>query len=167
MNISDLVSSMPIGIDMRVISGVLNGIEIAEECIAEFKEAYPAHAQELDDAFLILKPLPHSIMETREVYRHHCNELLRRVVMGEYLSDPTMTEMLVFFNEASLKAPLSADFAVAYFRLASRVLPEQMSNLSDDTIRETYDGAVDEVMHDVSRKMKNVTKWRGEYETAS
>ena len=117
-----LASSSPIGFTFRCM-------EIAEEAIHEAKQQSPLLSAELDAAFRSLCPTEPLRGLDEAVYRHHCHELLDRVVGAQDLSLGTAAECLGLLSRASLEAPPSRAAQLLYWDLFEQVLPEEAQRL--------------------------------------
>lgn len=97
---------------------------------------------------------------SRDVYRSHCRELLRRHKEGKSLEEPTDAEMLCAVSDCSLHAPFNETGYAAYLRLAKRVLVDEKGRsllpreVRDEQPREPWEGAaVDELLGGLWRRL--------------
>lgn len=80
------------------------------------------------------------------LYRHHCREILQRVLRKKDTRPGTEAECLVALSEASLKAPLERDHALVAFRIAASIFPRQANTFFDPKQKESYAGACAEIL---------------------
>ena len=127
----------------RGITDVFALMGIAEEEIACAKEREGPKTeagQRIQQAFEFLFPGRLIGLDSR-VYRHHCRELLARVVNQQDLTLATVAECLELLSDASFTAPPKRDYAALFGRLFSDVMGQEMG-VTD----ESYPGACDEIL---------------------
>ena len=114
------------GDNARRINNLFTCVEIAEEAIAEAQQIYPEKKEEISDSFRFLKPsrlLQLSGYHNSELYRHHAQEILERIVHDEDIEPATIAELVSVFCEASLLNPLSHNYVVTYAKVFTAVFP--------------------------------------------
>lgn len=118
--------------------------------------------RKIHDAFLALQPTVY-LMTLDLLYRPHVAELLRRIVEGGDLRDPTAAEMLGLVAESTLAAPPTSQAAALYFRLFRELFPEKTDLLRDDDLEAScvirgvygrYPGDVEELRETLRRRMR-------------
>lgn len=111
------------------ISDMFQCMEYAEEEIAKAVEEHPECASALGDSFRFMGTyrLP-TVIE--EAYRHHCREILQRIVDKDNLDNPTKVEIMYFLVKVSLKGPLRS----RAFYLYQELFIEVMGHHFDDEI---------------------------------
>ncbi len=134
-----------------VVEGTIRRMEIAEDEIAAAKRRCPRRAKSIDAAFLLLCPNDY-LRGGDELYRAHCRELLGRVKRDENVEPATDAEIAFAMSQASLAAPPTQDFALAYAKVFARVFPEH-ADLVEDVGREHIPGRSDEIIADLRRKI--------------
>lgn len=135
--------------DSRIMA-VFEAMEVAEEVISEYKEKYPDKADQIHDAFQYMRPSKYLKNVPMKVYRIHAEEIVQRIVNEKPLEPGTDAELLIAFSEISLKIPLHAEPATAYFRLAKKHFPEIIDM---DYEYESYPGSIDETYEELRNKM--------------
>lgn len=133
-------------------------IEVAEAEIDRAKEQHPAQAEALHRAFSLLRPHLVGSYQNHELYRHHCRELLARVVKGQDTRPGTQAEGLVALNEVSLQTPIIHDAAAAYAQLFQAIFPHRTDIVAALPAQERYPGRVAEIIGELSRKLTQ--DWR-------
>jgi hypothetical protein len=89
----------------KTISGALDQIGVAERLINEFKAFHADRADLIDAAYLLCRsPIIEEWMSLN-VFEVHVRQLLRAVLQGDDLDQPTMAEVAVMTCRASEKAP--------------------------------------------------------------
>jgi hypothetical protein len=106
----------------RVLSGLFEQIEQAENEIQRAIRRHPESADLLYHSFRLLTP-GHELMRTEFVYRSHCAELLERVVAGQDTRPGTAAEICIACCEASQLAPLTSTAAGLYARMWGQAFP--------------------------------------------
>ena len=145
MTILNAIAEVTTGGFAAALDGIFRAMEIAEEEIAAARRRHPEKAAILWDCFMLLNRPPLFRNLHPAIYRHHCRELLERVVAGEDTRYATDAELLVALCRASLKAPLMDTAEVLYVRLFQRIFPDQDIEDADQWVREPYPGAADQL----------------------
>ncbi|MCP4201832.1 MAG: hypothetical protein GY769_07860 [bacterium] len=136
---------------------------MAEAEIALAQEENPLLAPVLKESFLALTPTTYLRGREDRLYPAHCKEILRRVVEGEDLREPTRAEMIGLVAETSLVAVPTRVGCALYFRLFRELFPEREDLFSEvDGVAPSvtrgemghYTGDVDDLERDMRRKMK-------------
>lgn len=122
---------------MSSINGAFACMEVAEEVIA----ASGCSHTDGSKGFAIMCPSPPMRGKAPEVFKHHCQELLTRVLAGDDTRPGTETEVLCVLMAAATKAPLNAAGLALADYLFRRVMPER--NLGAP-VAEVYEGQVQE-----------------------
>lgn len=122
------------------ISYALETIEIAEEVMEEVLAAgsfNDAEAARVNDSWYLLKPerVPFIGLDLK-VYRHHCRELLGRIVDGEDTRPGTLAECLIILHFNSLRHPLTEEYAYTTAWLFSQVFGDALPDFVTDALRE-------------------------------
>lgn len=160
MSLESIMFELMGGGVMSTMGWVLDAVQVAEEEIERASEECPKSAKSIDAAFRKLQPTTvfqeHPVMD---VYRHHCKELLRRVVGKEKLAPATRVEAMLGLAGMSLKAPLNRDATLLYSRLFEEVFPGR-GEFPDD--RESYPGACEELLNEYARSSVLRADWRDE-----
>jgi hypothetical protein len=131
------------------INNLFTCMEIAEEVIADTQEKYPEKAEEIFNSFRFLKPRPLlqlSKHHNLQLYRHHAQELVKRVVHGDDIKPATSAELACVFCEISLEHPLTHDYIAAYAKLFTAVFPTKAQEIWPYPISESYPGRTDEII---------------------
>ena len=97
---------------------------MAEDAIKEAKAKAPRARKRLHASFPLLCPSPVFRDKDPKVYRHHVQELLRRVQHGEDTRPATTAEVLCFLSLLSFKAPPKTNHAALFERLFRDVFPD-------------------------------------------
>ncbi len=144
------------------VDHVFRKMKEAEKEIARMQALYPVMAPALNASFSAL--VPTDWVRGREaLYGPHCRELLKRVVDGKDLLDPTKAEMLGVVAEASLAEPPGTVLSAFYFRLFRALFPEKKDLVADldgtakSVVRGEYGicpGDVDELERLLRKKMR-------------
>ena len=145
------------GDNARRINNLFTCMEVAEEVIAEAQQTYPEKKEEIYDSFRFLKPSPLlqlSEYHNLELYRHHSQELIERIVHGDDIKRATTAEMVSVFCEVSLVTPLSHDYVVAYAKLFTAVFPAKAGEILPELPHESYPGRADEIIGRMRRKVR-------------
>lgn len=137
----------------------------AEEEITAAMQSDPANADAYNSSFSLL--LPTGTLVSESLYRHHCRELLARVVDGTDTRPGTDAEVLGAFSQASHVAPPNGELSLAYAQLFRRIYPdasEHADELEKSAGRERYEGSVDELIAQTRKKLtvKDRVKKEGE-----
>lgn len=135
--------------DSRIMQ-VFEAMEVAEEVISEYKEQYPDKADLIHDAFQYMRPSKYLRNVPMKVYRIHAKEIVQRIIDKDELEPATDAELLIAFSEISLKIPLHAEPATAYFRLAKQHFPEIIDMEYE---YESYPGSIEETYQELRQKM--------------
>jgi hypothetical protein len=114
------------------IGSAFHCMDLAEEEIALAKSDYPVFEAQIHDAFRHLCPTEPLRGLSDDVYRHHCREILQRIVNGEGLRPGTAAECLCALAAASLELPPTRAAGLLYWELFERVLPDQADTLRKD-----------------------------------
>ena len=108
-----------------VIQQTFRCIEIAEDILSDFKNRYPAQANEIDAAFPYLRPGELFQHLDERIYRSHVKELIERSMVGDDMNLGTKAEMLYVLFQTSLRAPLNQDGAALMGHLFHDVMGEE------------------------------------------
>jgi len=139
-----------------VVVTTFRAMKTAEVEIARFKTRHPDHGEDLDRAFLCLQPPVSFWSKSDALYRAHCRELLGRVVRGEDLRTGTSAEVLVAILEVATRTPIRPDFVLAADRVFEDVYGETAKKVIGPVKGvESYEGAVDEIVSDLRRRLGN------------
>jgi len=137
----------------NVFTSTMENIVVAEDAIKSKKLKHPDKAEELDAAFLSLMT-PELLRDKHpQLYDHHVNELLERVVAGTTgyeFSYGTKAEALCALLGTALQAPLAQDYSA----LCNKLFVEIFGKLPDGATGvtpESYPHAADELLHDICR----------------
>ena len=131
------------------IASVFGDMAISEDEIAKAQKRHPEHAEVIWNQFKYLyRPAPLR-NKAEELYRAHCREILER--LGENQTAPTKAQVIGVLADISLTAPLQHDAAVLYYRLFVEVFGDEQ--VGEQSLRETYDGAADDVFDEIVRKL--------------
>lgn len=133
-----------------VVLRVFDLIEIAEQEIRCFKQAYRNRARALEHSFGLLMPPDGFTLLDPRVYRHHARELLQRVVDRGDVNAATEAEVMLALSTASLQAPLDATHSALYEMLFCNVMGKR---LDGEPAREAWKGAADEAFVAIRRRM--------------
>lgn len=133
-------------------------VEIAEEAIKCARRKYKSKSELLNKCFMILCPTEVFGHSRNEIYRNHCDELLRRVakakkITEELILEPTEAEIILHMSNLSLTAPPGSDFARAYYNIFEKILPEQAKLMMEPY--ESYEGRANEIIQEFRRKIKS------------
>jgi len=124
---------------------------IAEEEIKAAQKRMPRFKKRVNAAFAVLHP-GELLTYSDEIYRHHCRELIGRMVRHQDIRLATDAEVLVMFSRTSLAAPLASQFAHAMSTVFLRVFPhadpEQFA-----TGAEAWTGNCEEIINDARRRL--------------
>lgn len=132
-----------------VLTNTFRSMEIAEQEINKAKGRWPRKKDALHKSFRLLMPGPLSGVR-EEVYRHHCQEILERVVKDEDTTLATKAEMMVAISEFTLKIPINSTMAALYERLFLEVIPR--AKLEGEPTREPYKGAAEEMLQQMRKR---------------
>ena len=137
-------------------------MEIAEEEIAAAKCRSPLLSFQLEATFRGLCPTEPLRGLDEAVYRHHCRELLDRVVAGEDLLQGTAGECLGLLSRASLDAPPTRAAELLYWKLFEQVLPHPAKSIRDEAgllTADAYDEAcMRELEADIRRRLRSTRR---------
>ncbi len=132
--------------------------DVADE---ELRKVFPDRGSEPADFFLLLEPPVWLPADADRWYRAYVRELIQRAKSGASLAEPTAAEALYVLYRASLEAPRSADFTLAYETLY-RVCG--FPDAPGEKESATYPGAVEEVLAEAYRAARRlVSQERVEY----
>lgn len=129
----------------RTVARTFEAMGVAEEEIVR--------ARAPRDTFKLLVPPDGMLGFAPEVYRAHARELCERAARGEDLRPATDTEVMVALSVLSLEAPLVGTAAALYERLFRAILPRQARRLPGEPARELHQGAADELLATMRRKL--------------
>lgn len=143
------------------IIAIFEFMEEAELVIDEMKKRYPLYTQLIHDSFHALTP-DHSLIikHNKELYRHHCREIIERIVKGESLKAATKAEICVALCDMSLIASLNNDATLLYVRLMEEIFGQKFDGKCP--VYESYKGAADELYIQFRRKLKDERRDRDE-----
>lgn len=136
------------------VRGAFECMEVAEEEIAVAKLRWPERAEALHGSFFIVRPTRGMGDFARKLYRHHCKELLGRVAggqIGKALNLGTEAEVLVALHHTSLAVMLRSDALFVFERIFHSVFG---LSFFEDELRESWDGAGDELLSEMRRKVR-------------
>ena len=145
------------GDNARRIYNLFSCMEIAEEVIANAQQIYPERKEEIFESFRFLKPSPllqFSGFHNPELFGHHAQEIVERIVRDEDIEPATTAELVSVFCEASLLNPLSHDYVVAYAKVFAAVFPTQAEEIWPQLPQESYPGRADEIIGRMRRKLR-------------
>ena len=134
-----------------VIERAFDYIRLAESEIDDFKEKFPAQAEELHATFRYLA-WQLDVAAPELVYRHHARELLQRVVDGDSLCLGTQAEALMMLHATSLRSPLKTEAVTLQLRLFRAVYGDT-ARVVDYDGTEPWPGACDELLGEIVRKL--------------
>ena len=140
------------------VEDVFRYAAIADEEIERMCVGRKMHEKKLLlDSFLKLRPPRLFFGKDVRVYRHHCRELLGRVLSKFLLplNLGTDAEVMLALSETLLAAPLQQDAAALYSRLYQKIFGDL--DLRYD-IAESYQGAADELLSTMRTKVS--ARWR-------
>lgn len=108
------------------LGSIFDRMEIAEEEIDAAQAWYPERADEIDDAFALMKvsPLLEPYADRPGVFRAHCRQIATWVGQGKDPNRATDAELLHVMAETSLRAPLNTEGLLLYFRVFTNVFGE-------------------------------------------
>lgn len=142
----------------NVFTATMENVVVAEDAIGAKKLKHPDKAEDLDRAFMALCTPELLRNKHQQLYDHHINELLERVIAGTTgfeFSYGTKAEALCALLGTALQAPLTQDYSALANKLFLEIfgkLPDGVENMTP----ESYPGATDELLHDVCRtKLRN------------
>jgi hypothetical protein len=131
---------------------VFRRIKIADEAIKAFAKRSPFHESALDRSFLALRwQLPGTVPD--RVYRAHVEELLQRVIAGESLVEGTRAEVMFALSGTTLIAALGQQAAALYKQLFSEIWGAD-SSFTQPVSREPWPGALNELLHELRRRVR-------------
>lgn len=133
------------------VASAFRRMGIAEEEIDAAKRRCPRRKKAIHAAFAVLCA-SHLGRFSDDVYRAHAREIIGRVMRGEPIEPGTDAEILVLLSEQSLVAPLASDYAHAMSHVFHRVFPDADPERFERAGRESYKGALDEILADCRRK---------------
>lgn len=137
----------------NVFTATMENVVVAEDAIRAKKNKHPDKAEDLDRAFLALCT-PELLRDKHpQLYDHHINELLERVVAGVTgfeFSYGTKAEALCALLGTALKAPLSQDYSALCNKLFVEIFGKLPSG-AEGEMPESYPHAADEILHDICR----------------
>ena len=136
----------------RKVLAALDLIPIAEEQIEEYCERFPEQKKYIWPSFKILRATDLFLGKEERIYRHHCKELLIRIVAGSTTELGTKAEVMLALSEMSLKAPLNQDYAALYFNLFDKIMGKGLIKQSNAGTY-SYPGAGDEILIILRKKM--------------
>lgn len=137
----------------NVFTATMENIVVAEDMIKAKKLKHPDKAVDLDKAFMALMTPELLRGKHPQLYDHHVNELLERVVAGVTgfeFSYGTKAEALCALLGTALQAPLAQDYSA----LCNKLFVEIFGKLPDGATGvtpESYPHAADEILHDICR----------------
>lgn len=117
---STLVKEFP-SVKTTSINNLFHHMDISEEEIARAQEAQPEYRDLLWDSFRYLSS-DYLSDAGDELYRHHCQEILSRVVNGDNLDEATKSEVMYAISKTSLKAPLQSTSTYLYHDLFVEIM---------------------------------------------
>jgi hypothetical protein len=124
--------------------------DVADE---ELRRVFPDRGSEPANFFLLLEPPIWLPNEAERWYRAYVRELVQRAKSGASLAEPTAAEALYVLHRASLDAPRSADFNLAFARLY------RVCGFPDAGVYEgqaSYPDAVEEILHEAYRAARRL-----------
>lgn len=142
------------------VFSIFDLVELAESAIdramkrSSVNTGDPALVERLFGSFRMLAPQPGMSDMPEDLYRRHCDELLRRVEAGAGAKDlnaPSDAEIAWTLRNISLVAPLRSDAALVYERVVRRLLPGALerAGVPSEFFRETFAGAADLAYDDI------------------
>lgn len=147
---SDALTAL-LGPNGNALLAAFDRMRIAEEEIAAAKRRCPRKRKTIHGAFEFLCA-SHLGRFSDDVYRAHAREIIGRIMRGDPLEPGTDAEVLVLLSEQSLVAPLAADYAHAMSFVFHRVFPNADPERFERAGRESYRGALDEIITECRRK---------------
>jgi len=130
------------GLLPRGIGDIFRAMEWAEDEIAKAKQREPTHADAIDGAFRYLAPGGLQAFAP-QLYRHHCREIIGRVLLDLDLRPATNAEICAALCASSQVAPLDTDAAYLYRQLFVRIFGKDPAE--GVTLNESYPGAANEL----------------------
>ena len=134
-------------------------MEIAEQEIAAAKQRHPLLSVQIHDAFRWLCPTEPLRGLDEAVYRHHCRELLERIVNGQDLSPGTAGECIAAVSGASLVSPPDRAAVLLYWSLFEQIFPHEAKRIREEAgvpVSDDYDRAcMQELESDLRRKLRS------------
>lgn len=107
----------------NAIAYTFRRMDIAEDEIREAKTYYPELAQRIDRAFRHLCPTPPLANVGDTLYRHHCSEIIDRIIHRCDVKPGTRAEIIGALSGASLKSPLDRTACLLYEKLFAELFP--------------------------------------------
>ncbi len=124
-------------------------MEIAEEVIEDAELTYPEQKEKIYTSFRFLQPsslLQLSKHHNLELYRHHAQELVERIVQDDDIKPATTAELASVFCEVSQTQPLHHDYIAAYAKVFAAVFPTEAQEIWPEPPPESYPGRTDEII---------------------
>ena len=113
-----------LGTDANPILRALDLMGVAEQEIARAERGKRgATKATIHDSFRLLAPGV-LLNLTEDVYRHHCREIIGRVIRGEDARPATKAEVMAHISRASLEAPPRHEYASLMLFLVNEILPK-------------------------------------------
>lgn len=130
-------------------------MEIAEREIVEGEKKWPDKRKQIHNSFTLLCPPVSFRSKSHKLYESYCAELVERVAMGASLTTGTDAECLIALLSAATQAPLKSEYFAATKYLFKKVWGNQPW-MGTDTPRESYAGALDEVISEIRLRVGKV-----------
>lgn len=146
------------GYDGGFFKSVFDFMGLAEEVIADMKNEYPDREKEIHNAFKYLYPNRELFISiTPVVYKHHCREIIERVLNKHPLNFGTSAEVLLVLHNMSFVHPLSQTYSFLIDRLFKEVMGLDAASMIkgdfDYILQEAYPGEADEIDTMLRRKI--------------
>jgi hypothetical protein len=127
-------------------------MQVAEDVVTDKKCDQPLAAAQITDSFKYLMPSAALLqVKSDKLYRHHCDELIDRIVDGGDPDFPTRAELCSYFCYVSLKAPLNNDWAFVYWTLFKEIYPD--ADIDGEHLHESWPGRSREILSDATKRL--------------
>lgn len=142
------------------VSTAFQFMDLAEEVITEMKEASDERLRDqIHSSFMSLLPSALLLsLSNEKLYKHHCKEIIQRVISKAPLNVGTKAEVVCACCAMSTKAPLNDDFSLVYWEAFLDIFPEFEETIRKDTIedfdfRESWKGRKEEIYAQIQKKV--------------
>ena len=160
-NIRQVINELNPSFDSTTILKVhsaLDLIAIAEEEIDDICKKQPDKKKSIWPAFPILRPTDYFLCKEPKIYRHHCRELLQRILTGIDTRLGTKAECMFIISEMTLKTPVNQDCSALYFNLFSEIMGKNKLIEKSNAGVYSYPEAGTELLQTISKKIYQ--EWR-------
>lgn len=149
----------------RCIESAFTLMTIAEEEIRKGKLKYPKRKKSIQNSFLCLRPRIDFSSFAVELYRNHCQELIKRMAKRDNkkkYKDPryntkfgTRAEVLLLLYQWSLQTPLTSVYGYLYSKLFKKIFRNYKEKIGEiDIGKEDIPGEAKEIYMKLKKRLR-------------